>query len=192
MVLRAYIRLGHLQLLQNCHATPLVAIIIINLASSPLAETLDLIFSKILLFFRPGLVCSEITMADTPVYQYLWKDYRLPLRKIWVLNLTYNEAIGLFAFITILIAFTQSTTWLIEHRFFNAMIRPKIQLPSENEDVLLSQGKAIGVLVQFFNSNRVHSTSIRQISPYLGALAIFNILSFSLLGIFLVSKSVPG
>lgn len=127
-------------------------------------------------------------MSSNIVHRYLWRNHSLPIRKAWILTVTDAEALALFSFVTTLIAYTQSRAWHLERCIFNRLIAPKIQLPVADQRESLSQGAAIRILIRHWDRRRSDSTQLHKIryeSPWLGFIAIVNILGFVALGIVL-------
>lgn len=127
-------------------------------------------------------------MTKDLVYQYIWRDYSLPLRRGWILTLTDNQAIPFLAFVTIAVAFTQVRVWHIVRYVFDRLSRPDIQLLTTTQDELasLSQSEAIKLLFKSQHTrSSVQSNRMRPISRWIGVIALINIILFVTLGILL-------
>jgi hypothetical protein len=79
-------------------------------------------------------------MTQSLVYQYVWRDFSLPAYKGWVLTLTDPKARVFLAFVTTLVTYTQSRTWISVRYIINKTTRP-IQLRDDDDPA--SQATAI-------------------------------------------------
>ena len=120
------------------------------------------------------------------VYQYVWRDYGLPAYRGWILTLKDNHAIVLVAFVTTFIAYSQSRAWKVERDIFNTLFSAKVQLPitDHHQETPTSQGEAISILIRTLLSQRnfeIHQ--FRRNSPWIGLIALLNLMAFVALGI---------
>lgn len=125
-------------------------------------------------------------MTESFVHQYIWQDYSLETRKNWILTLSDNEAIVLLAFVTTLLAYTQTRVWKIGLEALRTLLTPKIQLPGEDKISSITQGAAIGILFESLRKKRQgHQETMGKTSPWIGLFAVMNMLGFVILGIVL-------
>lgn len=124
-------------------------------------------------------------MPSNFVYQYVWRDHSLPAHKGWILTLKDNEAIAFLAMVTTIVAYTQSRSWLILNDGFNQLTTGNIRLGVSQKP--FSQSEAIGILLRVADGRRndLPTGSFRKISPWIGVVAIANIVLFIGLGIVL-------
>ena len=138
------------------------------------------------------------------VQRYLWHDYGQQFHSAWQLTLTGNEALAFLAFISVLVAYTQTRAWKLACLAVKRVTRP-IQLSDENEPDSLShltQREAIlhsvTTLSLWFKGDQGHVFSqalrhreMKSISPWFGAIAVGNLVIFLVLGI-LVPWALTG
>lgn len=142
-------------------------------------------------------------MTQSLVYQYVWRDYSLPAYKGWVLTLTDPEAMVFLAFVTTLVAYTQSRTWISVRYIINKTTRP-IQLRDDDDPASLRNLSQATAIRTFFRSSIIshfksyfsrrecgQTQSFQKILRWFGALSVANILIFSALGI-IISWSLTG
>jgi hypothetical protein len=124
-------------------------------------------------------------MANTFAYQSVWRDHSLPPHKGWLLTVTNNQAIVLIALISILLAFTQTRSWVIIRNLLILITRPSVQLPGEDHAAKgLSQGAALRILCSK-SERRKRAEQMKGISVLFGIVALVNIMVYTAAGVIL-------
>src|SRR5437763_17104640 len=90
-------------------------------------------------------------MFQSPLsaYQFIWRDFTQPSYQYLVLTLNGYQVLLLLAFVSAIIAYTQTRWWIITRYLLIRLLRP-VQLPDAEESTSLhhlSQAKAITVLI---------------------------------------------
>ena len=119
-------------------------------------------------------------MGNDLVYQYLWRDHSLPPLKGWLITLSDNQAIVLVAFITTLVAFSQTRSWVTIRRLLFRFTRPANELPRDDFFAKrISQSQAVQVLF----GQRIRGLELETVPAAYGVLAILNFAFFIALGV---------
>lgn len=124
-------------------------------------------------------------MRPDYIYRGVWRNYHLPFHRGWLLTLTDNESIALFAFLAVLIAWGQSRSWRLVRAATYRLVHSTVQLPVPDDQDLerkISQSSAVRWLLSK-KHRQSHAHNIQRVSPAFGALAIANLCAFAALGI---------
>jgi len=118
----------------------------------------------------------------SPYQHHIWRDYSQPPYQNLTLTLTSYEALLLLAFLSAFIAYAQTRWWIITRHVLILILRP-VQLPDSDAATSLhklSQAKAIKLLIS--KEKRRGYDYMTSISPWFGAVSLFNVLLFIALG----------
>jgi hypothetical protein len=115
-------------------------------------------------------------------HQYFWRDYSQSNYQSLVLTLNSYQALSLLAFVSTFIAYVQTRWWIMTRYLLIRIFWPNRLDDSDDPRSIhhLSQAKAITSLI--FRRNHRDNHSNLSIPPWFGAVSLFNILLFIVLG----------